>query len=286
MASTDKKRRALVVGAASGMGAAAAKRLHADGYELILADLSADKIKEAANAYGAIAVSADVTKDTDVAALAARCEDGLDALVHTAGVSMSMTSFERVLDINLGGTARILANIGPLMRSGGAGVCLASIAGHLAGPIDATLDSILADPCAPDFIKRVRDIVPAEQCIPGMAYALSKYGVMRATQRTAVAWGARGVRLTSISPGLIDTPMGSLERESTPSADVAAALAPIPRVGKPEEVANVIAFLVSDQASYITACDILVDGGWVGAIQTSGADSPFAQALAVSRAKS
>jgi NAD(P)-dependent dehydrogenase (short-subunit alcohol dehydrogenase family) len=62
-------------------------------------------------------------------------------------------------------------------------------------------------------------------------------------------------------------------------------LAPIPRLGRAEEVANVAAFLCSSQASYITACDILVDGGWVGTIHASGPTSPFAMALASARNK-
>jgi NAD(P)-dependent dehydrogenase (short-subunit alcohol dehydrogenase family) len=93
------------------------------------------------------------------------------------------------------------------------------------------------------------------------------------------------VRICSISPGVIDTPMGSIECETSPVANNAVKALPIPRMGKPEEVANVVAFLCSSQASYLTACDILVDGGWVGAIRSAPEDSPFGQAMAAARRK-
>jgi NAD(P)-dependent dehydrogenase (short-subunit alcohol dehydrogenase family) len=79
--------------------------------------------------------------------------------------------------------------------------------------------------------------------------------------------------------------MGNLERKSSPDAEAAVSLAPIPRLGSAEELANVVTFLCSPQASYVTGCDLLVDGGWVAAIQSASGDSPFAQALAAGRQK-
>ena len=145
---------------------------------------------------------------------------------------------------------------------------------------------MLADAGASDLAQRLRAVLPAELCAPGMAYALSKAGVIGLAQRAGVQGGSKGVRVCSISPGVIETPMAALERKSTPGSDEAVAAAPIPRLGAAAEVANVAAFLVSDEASYMTACDILVDGGWVGALKSGGPDSPIARTLTRSRAKS
>jgi NAD(P)-dependent dehydrogenase (short-subunit alcohol dehydrogenase family) len=277
-------RRALVIGAGSGMGRAVAQRLHQDGYQLALADLRRESLGELAEQLGAPAHAVDIADPASLADLAAACREGLDALVVTAGLSMSMAPFARVLQVNLGGSARALEAFAPVMRRGGAAVLLASMAGHLAGPLPAALIAAVDAPLADDLAERVAAELPAEQQVSGMAYALSKLGVLRLTQRSAAAWGRLGLRVCSVSPGLIDTPMGALEREASDTADAALPLGPIPRLGAPEEVANVIAFLASPQASYVTGCDLLVDGGWSGEIQTSP-HSPLAVALADGRAK-
>jgi len=279
------QRTAVVIGAASGMGAAVAERLHRDGYDLLLADLSDKGLEPVCARLGAAGASVDITDAAQVAALAGQCAGGVDALVITAGLSMSMGSFERILAVNLQGTARVLDAFLGVMRPGGAGVCLASIAGHLAAPEDEAIRTILAEPLAEDLAAKLRAALPENLCIPGMAYGLSKFGVIQLVKRSGLAWGRRGARICSISPGLIDTPMGHMEREASASADDAVPHGPIPRLGQPTEVANVAAFLCSGHASFVTACDLLVDGGWVGTIQTSGPDSPLAQALAAGREK-
>lgn len=277
-------RLAVIVGAGSGMGSAVAARFHADGYRLLLADLSLERLEGVAARLGAQAAAVDITSDAQVEALAGRCRGGVDALVITAGVSMTMASFDQILAINLLGTARVLQHFAPLMNAGGAAVCFASIAGHLAEPDDARVRAILDDP-APELGARLRAVLPQDMQSAGVAYGLSKWGVLRLAKRTGVAWGKNGVRVCSISPGVIDTPMGSVERRASPEADQAIGAAPIPRLGRSEEVAAVAAFLCSSGAAYITACDLVVDGGWLGAVETAQGDSPFAQALAAGRKK-
>ena len=276
---------AVVIGAGSGMGAASAMRLHEQGYRLKLADVSMARLEELARHLGADSYPADVTSDEAVSALVEQCHTGVDALVISAGLSMSMAPFERIMDVNLGGTTRVLNKFEPVMNAGGAAVCFASIAGHLIGPIDAGLEALLVDSSAPHLGRRILDALRQEQRVPGMAYGLSKLGILKLVQRAAVAWGKRGARVCSVSPGLIDTPMGNLERKTSPEAEAAITLAPIPRLGTAEELANVVTFLCSPQASYVTGCDLLVDGGWVGAIQSATGDSPFARALAAGREK-
>ena len=84
---------------------------------------------------------------------------------------------------------------------------------------------------------------------------------MRLVAREAVAWGMRGARICSISPGIIDTPQGRQEYDEQPAMAMMIDLTPIKRWGQPEEICNVVAFLLSEEASYMTGCDVVVDGG-------------------------
>jgi NAD(P)-dependent dehydrogenase (short-subunit alcohol dehydrogenase family) len=177
----------------------------------------------------------------------------------------------------------VLKALGPCMNNGGAAVCFASMAGHLTGPIDKAIESLLLDASAPDLGKKIKEALPPEMRLSGVAYGLSKLGVLKLVQRTAVEWGKHGARVVSVSPGLIETPMGNLERKAAPEADAAVPLAPIPRLGTADDVANVVAFLCSAEASYITGCDLLVDGGWVASIQSAAGESAIARALAAGR---
>jgi len=100
-----------------------------------------------------------------------------------------------------------------------------------------------------------------------VAYPLSKYGVMQVVQREAAAFGARGARINSISPGATDTAMVASEREhNTTPLENMLALQPIPRIAQPSEMASIAAFLCSPAASFITAADILADGGMINAL--------------------
>lgn len=277
------KRKALVIGAGSGMGLATARILAAD-HDLVVADVSQQGADRAAAETGRKGVVLDIA---DRAALQSLASDvgRFDALIITAGLSMSMADFERVMAVNLGGTANALDVFLPSLNAGGAAVCMASIAGHLTTGLSPELLAIIDDPLKPDMPALAKAALPAELAVSGMAYGLSKIAVMRLVQGWALRFGQHGARLCSVSPGCIDTPMGLLERDLSPDAQAAVPLGPVPRVGTPEEVAEAICFLASPKASYITGCDLLVDGGWVGAISTGGPDSPFAQALASGRAK-
>lgn len=279
-----ENRTAMVIGAGSGMGAAVAERFHADGYRLILADIGEDRLADAAARLGASTAAVDVTDASGIDRLAGLCAQGLDALVVTAGLSMSMAGFDRIVDVNLAGSARVLDRFAGVVKPGGAVVCLASIAGHMAGPQPAEVEQILDDPLHADFLGRLHRALGEDACIPGMAYALSKLGVLRLVQRMAMRFGRGGVRINSVSPGVIETPMGELERRSNAGSIEAVGLAPIPRLGGADEVAAVIAFLCSPAASYVTGTDLIVDGGWIAEIRSS-ADSPIARAMSTARAK-
>ncbi len=286
MSEQRTKARAVVIGASSGMGAAVAIRLHEAGYDLVLADLALERLKDLSSRLGAEALEVDVASDAAVRKLAKRCESGIDALVITAGLSASMARFERILEVNLGGTARVLNELAGVMKRGGAAVCFSSMAGHVPGPINAATEAALRDTSSPALGERVLNALAPEQRLPGMAYALSKYGVLRLVERVGTEWGKQGLRACSVSPGLIDTPMGRLESEANrATADAALAAAPISRRGTATEVANVAVFLCSPQASFMTACDVLVDGGWVGAMRATPGGAAFEGALTAARQK-
>jgi NAD(P)-dependent dehydrogenase (short-subunit alcohol dehydrogenase family) len=286
MSNKQPRRRAVVIGAGSGMGSAVATRFHQDGFELLLADVKTATLEQLAAQTGAQVAQVDIASEETVAALAKRCEGGVDALVITAGLSSSMAPFERIVDVNLGGTARVLRKLAPVMNRDGAAVCFASIAGHLTGPVDEETQKVLRDPHSPAVGERLAQSLAPAMRVSGMAYALSKLGILKLVQHTAVEWGKLGLRVCSVSPGIIDTPMGRLESDANRET-VAAALAatPISRRGTPDEVANVAAFLCSQQASYMTGCDIIVDGGWLGAMQSSTEGASLAEALNAARQK-
>jgi NAD(P)-dependent dehydrogenase (short-subunit alcohol dehydrogenase family) len=97
------------------------------------------------------------------------------------------------------------------------------------------------------------------------AYGVSKRGVLRLVERSVGEWARHGARIVSVSPGTIITPMGRTEMAANPLAAAAASITPLRRLGMPADIAAAVDFLVSDSASYITGCDLRVDGGIVPA---------------------
>jgi NAD(P)-dependent dehydrogenase (short-subunit alcohol dehydrogenase family) len=162
----------------------------------------------------------------------------------------------------------VLESVLPLVREGSTAVCVGSIAGY--SDQAQELDECLDNPLVPGFLDDVdrRLTVPFDG---QTGYLLAKRGVIRLCERLASAWGQQGGRLVSVSPGLIDTEMGRLELANTPVMSAMVDITPVkrpdsgPLPGKPTDIANLAAFLCSDEASFISGCDIRVDGGLVGA---------------------
>jgi NAD(P)-dependent dehydrogenase (short-subunit alcohol dehydrogenase family) len=136
---------------------------------------------------------------------------------------------------------------------------------------DLPPDAVLDDPLADGFLENLHEVVGPELEDPGMAYTWSKRGVHRLVRREAVRFGQVGARLCSVTPGMIDTPMGRQEAEARDTSAMLVDMTPNRREGSPEEVAAGAVFLLSDEASFINGIDLPVDGGLVAAIRGGGA---------------
>ena len=244
----------VVTGAASGMGRECVARLRGSADVLVAVDLREPDID------GTVGVACDVADPGAVDALVERVR-GLGpfrSLVHAAGISPTMGDVRRMFEVDLFGTQLILDGFEALAEAGSAAVCFSSSSAYQVAPfVDADHDRVLDDTRAPDFLDRAAALTDHS----GFAYSLAKRGVIRAVGRAAVSWGARGGRVNSVAPGLIDTPMGRQELEQQPIMKEMLAKTPLSRLGEPGEVADVVAYLLSDAASFISGIDVLVDGG-------------------------
>jgi NAD(P)-dependent dehydrogenase (short-subunit alcohol dehydrogenase family) len=271
----------IVTGAARGMGAACAARVADMVDVLLLVDRNESSLAAQADSLAAARTRAkvepfvlDVKDAAGIVRLVDRASElgPLRAVAHAAGVSPTMADWREILTINLVGTALLVDACRPVLQSSTAVVCFSSIAPLLAmGPDDVPADAMLDDPLAPAFVDRLREAVGAELEDPGMAYTWSKRGVHRLVRREAVPFGEVGARICSVTPGIIDTPMGRQEGAAHTANDLLVQLSPIKREGLAEEVAAGAAFLLSDDASFISGIDLPVDGGVMAAIRNGGA---------------
>jgi len=228
----------VVIGGASGIGAAVAASLPG---ETIVADRDGGDFR------------CDLTDPSSLNALASEVTS-LEALVVTAGVSPAMADARTIFDVNLAGMARVVEAFDGLVERDTVGVCVASMAGHL-GTWPNDILHVLDDPLGTPDRGLTTD--------SSTAYIMAKLGVIRLVRRSAADWGRRGARILSVSPGVIDTPMGRLELADTAGTSDIASSSALRRIGQPEEVAAVISFLCSKRASFMTGADVLVDGGAV-----------------------
>jgi 3-oxoacyl-[acyl-carrier protein] reductase len=243
----DSERVAVVTGAGRGIGRAIAERLGRDGMAVLVTDLdeaSARNVAEAIRSAGGRAEpqGVDVTDPASVQAMARRATDafgGVDVLVNNAGVlrstnvvNISSDEWDLVVDANLKGAFLCSQAVQPSMvaRGGGRIVNMASMAGR------------------------------ATSTLGGAHYTAAKAGVLGLTRHLAREWASVGITANAISPGIVDTPM---VRGSTDEAQLERVRQSIPlkRLADPAEVAALVAFLVSDEASYITGANVDIHGG-------------------------
>jgi NAD(P)-dependent dehydrogenase (short-subunit alcohol dehydrogenase family) len=261
---------AVVIGA-GGMGMAAARRM-AQRYRLLLADIDEQRVTERAaqlreEGSQVAGIACDVTDPASVQRLAGEIAQigRFRALVHVAGLSPSMADFDTIMRVNLMGVAHVAEGLLPFASSGTAAVLISSLAAHHFTP-PAAIAALLNEPTRPDLVGALRAALGEAQATPEAAYQLSKWGVNSYCRRNVRAWGDRGARIVSLSPGLIATPMGALELEARPAKRRLLEQSPLRREGTMLEIADAIEFLVSDKASFISGTDLLVDGGIAAAI--------------------
>ncbi|QSR19663.1 SDR family oxidoreductase [Novosphingobium sp. KA1] len=262
---------AVVVGA-GGLGMAIARRM-AQGHRIVLADIDGALAERQAAALAneggeAIAVQCDVTSRASVADLAARVGDlgGFRALVHVAGLSIGAGDFGRIVEVNLRGPALVAQALLPMALAGSCAILIASMAAHLSQPDEAAA-GILADPAADELAERLRAHLGAQEgATPAAAYALSKAGLLAMARSQAAAWGKRGARIVSLSPGMIATPMGRGTYGESPNKARMFAKSPLAREGAMHEIADAVEFLASHRAAFISGTDLLVDGGLSAAL--------------------
>lgn len=240
-----------VTGAASGIGKCAATAFAEAGADVAVVDINlegAEKVaKEIAEATGSktIAIECDVTDKDQVEAMVAKVVDTygkLDACYNNAGIAvnapaeeMTFEQWQKVIDINLTGVFLCATAAGRVMLKQGHGSIIntASMSGHIVN-------------------------VPQPQC----AYNASKAGVSQLTKSLAVEWAKKGVRVNCISPGYIGTELIMNAEHLKPLITQWNAMAPMGRLGKPEELQSILVYLAGDTSTFTTGSDIIVDGAF------------------------
>jgi NAD(P)-dependent dehydrogenase (short-subunit alcohol dehydrogenase family) len=242
-----KGRRVIVSGGASGIGRAVARRLAAEGAQVAVVDIDEAGATTVAEEVGGIAAIADVSDEAAVeqaVGAAVTAFGGLDVVIPNAAIqlldaegrvdALDATTWRRTVDVNLTGVFLLAKHgIGALLEAGGgAVVCTASAAGGFG-------------------------------IAPGLdAYSASKSGIHGLVRVMAADYARDGIRVNAVHPGFTETAMNAGLMADPEAVRELSAQIPLGRPAQPEEVATVIAFLASDDASYVTGALWAVDGGW------------------------
>lgn len=239
---------ALVTGGAQGIGYACGEALAEDGNRVILVDINAEGVKAAAEELGgdAVGIACDMGDPDQINALFDTVEatyGPVSVLVNNAGIAMpgpfletTLEQFQKVIGVNLTGTFIALQRAARTM-------------------VDSGIEGAIVNMSS----------INAQVAIPSIAaYCASKGGVMQLTKATALALAEHNIRVNAVGPGSIDTEMMAGVNANPEAMKMVMSRTPLKRVGTPREIGDVVAFLASRKASYITGETIYVDGGRIG----------------------
>ncbi|MDR0481937.1 MAG: SDR family oxidoreductase [Cellulomonadaceae bacterium] len=263
----------VITGGAKGMGLATAHIMGKD-HRIVLWDIDQNALTAAVEELTAAGIDAtgavcDITDRATVNTEFDRAEAGghVRAVVHSAGVSPQMGNAEFIFRVNSVGTLNMTESYLRLAREGDAMVNVSSVAGHMMPDVvnpKRTFALALTDSDAfSTKIVKAANLIPGKMRA-GLAYGQSKAFVIWYSKKMAAAFGAKGARILSVSPGSFDTPMGNLEIAS--GSDKLTDIAALKRFGKPEEVGSLLAYVISEGPGYLTGVDIICDGGTMAAM--------------------
>jgi NAD(P)-dependent dehydrogenase (short-subunit alcohol dehydrogenase family) len=264
---------ALVIGC-GGLGSSIARAL-GRRHPLVMVDIDAKRLGEVVDGltvegYTVSGEVCDIIDPAQIAALGASMArgPGVRVLAQVAAVGKSIGSWRKMVEIDFIGAKLVADAVGPHMVRGGAAILISSLASYLPANKPA-IDAALRDPLAPGFYEALAQAIGYEPDAEE-AYNYAKLGINLLAEQLALAWGPRGVRAVSLSPGMIDSPMARAEGDTLPSHDGSqsrktradkAQEIPLGRQGSILEITNVVDFLASDGASFLNGIDITVDGG-------------------------
>ena len=247
-----KNKVAIITGARRGMGRTHALTLAKAGAKVVVSDISledCEKIAKEIKKDGgeAIAIKCDVSKKQDVDRMIKKTIEEwnkIDILVNNAGIAefkpfleLTEEEWDRTLNINLKGYF----------------LCAQAAAKEMAKQKSGVIVNIAS-------------VAMGQQGIgfPNIAhYCASKGGIVGMTEAMAVELAPHNIRVNTVSPGMIDTPMIDPIKKDSKQEEATLARVPMRRAGKPQEVSNLVLFLVSDESSYMTGSTVVIDGGWL-----------------------
>jgi NAD(P)-dependent dehydrogenase (short-subunit alcohol dehydrogenase family) len=271
----------VVVIGAGGIGMAIARR-QSFGKHILLADFNEKLLESAAKelelaSYKVSTLKVDVSSRASVRALAdaAAALGSVVNVVNTAGVSPNMAPPDRVLAVDLYGSAVVFEEFERVIAPGGAGLIVSSMAGHMLAGLPAEQEHDLAFAPADELLAKPflgPDAVPNSM----VAYIVSKRANHLRVQASAISWGKRGARVNSISPGIIATPLAQHELNS-PIGDIYRAMidaSPAKRMASPDEIAVAASYLLGPDAGFVTGSDLLIDGGVIAAMRAGLLPNP------------